>query len=146
LNYLEHFPFASINMEPQHKMVQQVRWRNQAVLVTLYLTPAAMFVRQWGMLTTDQFYQWLLSLWLRCYVELSSVHFKCGITEFILGDAARFVIMPPLQFELASMPSESGITNIRQSNQAVLVTLYLIPSTMFVRVSINLLKTGYDKN
>ncbi|KRX40931.1 hypothetical protein T03_16642 [Trichinella britovi] len=68
---------------------QQVRWRNQAVLVTLYLTPAAMFVRQWGMLTTDQFYQWLLSLWPRCYVELSSVHFKCGITEFILGDAAR---------------------------------------------------------
>ncbi|KRY20234.1 hypothetical protein T12_6638 [Trichinella patagoniensis] len=69
---------------------QQVRWRNQAVLVTLYITPATMFVRQWIILiATDQFYQWLLCLWPRCYVELSSVHSKCGITEFILGDAAR---------------------------------------------------------
>ncbi|KRX79082.1 hypothetical protein T06_16639 [Trichinella sp. T6] len=43
-------------------------------------------------------------------------------------------------------PRLCSASTIRQSNQAVSVTLYLIPSTMFVRVSINVLKTGYDKN
>ncbi|XP_003374649.1 hypothetical protein Tsp_03843 [Trichinella spiralis] len=75
LNYLEHFPFASINMEPQHKKL----------------------------------------------IFLSS------------SNPYR-----PLRLCSAS--------TIRQSNQAVLVTLYLTPATMFVRVSINVLKTGYDKN
>ncbi|KRX36521.1 hypothetical protein T06_3313, partial [Trichinella sp. T6] len=37
-------------------------------------------------------------------------------------------------------------STIRQSNQAVSVTVYLSPVIMFVRVSINVLKTGYDKN
>ncbi|KRY38850.1 hypothetical protein T01_530 [Trichinella spiralis] len=72
----KHFPFASINMEPQHKKV---------------------------------------------FISLSS------------SNPYR-----PLRLCSAS--------TIRQSNQAVLVTLYLTPATMFVRVSINVLKTGYDKN
>ncbi|KRZ50374.1 hypothetical protein T02_6605 [Trichinella nativa] len=75
LNYLEHFPFASINMEPQHKMV-------------------------------------LFSL-------SSSNPYRS--------------------------PRLCSASTIRQSNQAVSVTVYLIPSAMFVRVSINLLKTGYDE-
>ncbi|KRX36568.1 hypothetical protein T06_3140, partial [Trichinella sp. T6] len=49
----------------------------------------------------------------------------------------------------SSNPYRSAVlcsaSTIRQSNQAVSVTLYLIPSAMFVRVSINVLKTGYDE-
>ncbi|KRX39522.1 hypothetical protein T09_9661, partial [Trichinella sp. T9] len=42
-------------------------------------------------------------------------------------------------------PRLCSASTIRQSNQAVSITVHLIPVNMFVRVSTNVLKTGYDK-
>ncbi|KRX14163.1 hypothetical protein T07_14964 [Trichinella nelsoni] len=156
LNCLEHFPFASIDMVQQHRMVFislsfplihtvfltctcTIRQSNQAVLVTLYLTPATMFVRvsinvlkteydknygyyvsgHAGTLSCHQYIPSVASQSSQCITCLLSKEYKVSPDdEPLLGDAAQFVIMPPLQFELASVPSESGITNDIRKGQA----------------------------
>ncbi|KRX64197.1 hypothetical protein T09_519 [Trichinella sp. T9] len=158
LNYLEHFPFASINMEPQHKMVVNVsipfsdfssyvpnnpnsyhslcvvrqHKKELHLLICLviatgtleesssfgYLIPnSCCYVRSIsGYAVTLSCHQCILNVasqssqWITCL--LSKKYKVSPDDEPLLGDAARFVIMPPLQFELASMPSESGITNV----------------------------------
>ncbi|XP_003374794.1 hypothetical protein Tsp_03982 [Trichinella spiralis] len=92
----KHFLFASINMEQQHEMVVNVNillsdWSRFFICVQQFISllssnpyglPHLCSVsEQWITLTTDQFYWWLLCLWPRWYVELSSQWITCLLSK-----------------------------------------------------------------
>ncbi|XP_003368287.1 hypothetical protein Tsp_13306, partial [Trichinella spiralis] len=117
-------------------------------------------VAPFSAMSTGVTWSTIIPLFYTLYEEASSKSHSvlwCGYSNQILN-AKHFpfasINMEPQHKKFISLSSSNpyrplclcSASTIRQSNQAVFVTLYLTPATMFVRVSINVLKTGYDKN